>query len=159
MKLDVNYREWPAAFCLSLLLLFSATCLAGETRSSQLSRDDQSEDIQSEDIAAITKTVFDYLEGINELDRNRLEGAFHPSASLKSLRESGELVVEPIAEAIARWMQGRPARRSGRVLAVDIADTQIARVVFDYNGEYTDFLTLARVQGKWRIIDKVFIRQ
>jgi hypothetical protein len=154
MKLELDYREWPVAVCLALFVLSSAACLAGETPSSGLSRDNQ-----SEDIAAITATVFDYLEGINRVDRQRLERAFHASATLKSLGESGTLVVEPISEAIARWMRGSPTARSGRVIAVHLAGTEIARVVFDYNGEYTDFLTLARVQGEWRIIDKVFIPQ
>lgn len=154
MKLQLDYREWLVPGLLTLFVLFSAICLAGETPSSVTSRDSQ-----SEDIAAITRTVFDYLEGINRVDRQRLESAFHASATLKSVGESGGLVVEPIAEAIARWMQGSPTVRSGRVLAVDLAGPQIARVVFDYNGEYTDFLTLAKVKGKWRIIDKVFIPQ
>lgn len=110
-----------------------------------------------DDIAAIRSAVFDYFEGINEVDPTRLQRAFADSAALKSVNESGELVVEPIAAAIARWLQAEPRERRGKIMSIDIAGEQIARVVFDYDGVYVDFLTLAKLSGQWQIIDKVFI--
>lgn len=111
------------------------------------------------DFAAIHAVVFDYLEGINTVDRERLERAFHPGAELKSVDEEGGLLARPIGEVIDRWMNNAPGTRSGEVISMEINDGKIARVVFDYNGEYTDFLTVARVKGRWQIIDKVFIEQ
>lgn len=112
----------------------------------------------NDDLSAIRATVFDYLEGVNELSLVRLERAFDESAALKSVDKSGGLVVEPIANAIDRWMQGDPAHRSGKILSIALSDGPIARVVFDYDGAYVDFLTLAKLKGRWKIIDKVFIR-
>ena len=111
-----------------------------------------------DDLAAIRASVFDYFDGINTVDRERLERAFHPAAALKSVGDDGELEVLPIAEVIERWMQGSASQRVGKILSIEIAGDEIARVVFDYNGDYIDFLSLAKLQGQWRIIDKVFVR-
>jgi protease I len=113
----------------------------------------------ADEFPAIRAAVFDYFEGINTVSRDRLERAFDPGAELKSVGESGALVVEPIADAIERWMRGEPDKRVGDILSIDIAAGEIARVVFDYDGRYVDFLTLARINGQWKIIDKVFIRR
>ncbi len=113
----------------------------------------------ADEFVAIRATVFDYLEGINEVNRERIERAFDAGAELKSVGETGALVAEPIADAVERWMAGQAASRTGEILSIDIADGQIARVVFDYDGAYIDFLTLAKLQGEWKIIDKVFIRK
>ena len=129
-----------AIVCLAMVLLLPARARAAD------------------ELAAIRTAVFDYFEGINTADRARLERAFDPSAALKSVDPSGAIAVEPIADAIARWSRGEAARRRGVILSIDIADGEIARVVFDFDGAYTDFLTLANVGGRWKIIDKVFIR-
>ncbi|EED30478.1 conserved hypothetical protein [gamma proteobacterium NOR5-3] len=114
--------------------------------------------VANDDVAAIRATVFDYFDGINEVSLVRLERAFDENAALKSVDQAGGLSVEPIANAIDRWMQGDPAQRRGEILSIDLSDGPIARVVFDYDGAYLDFLTLAKLQGQWKIIDKVFIR-
>lgn len=112
----------------------------------------------ADELQAIRDTVFDYFDGINQVDRERLERAFDPGAALKSVDASGALVVEPIADAMARWMRGPATERRGDILSIDVADGQVARVVFDFDGDYVDFLTLVKLDGHWRIIDKVFIR-
>lgn len=111
----------------------------------------------ADELQAIRDTVFDYFDGINQVDRERLERAFDPGAALKSVDASGALVVEPIADAMARWMRGQVTERSGEILSIDVAGGQVARVVFDFDGDYVDFLTLVKLDGHWRIIDKVFI--
>jgi hypothetical protein len=110
-----------------------------------------------EDFAGIRAAVFDYFDGINEVSRERLERAFDPSAELKNVGADGTIVAQPIAAVIERWMAREPAGREGEILSIDITDGEIARVVFDYDGAYIDFLTLAKVQGGWKIIDKVFV--
>ena len=112
----------------------------------------------ADELAAIRDTVFDYFEGINQVDRDRLQRAFDPSAELKSVDASGALVVEPIADAMARWMRGQATERRGDILSIDMAGGRVARVIFDFDGDYVDFLTLVKLDGHWRIIDKVFIR-
>jgi hypothetical protein len=112
-----------------------------------------------DDFAGIHATVFDYLEGINQLDRDRLERAFDGNAALKSVNDEGALVIEPIASAIERWLRGAAGERSGKILSIEVADNQIARVVFDFDGAFLDYLTLAKLDEQWRIIDKVFLRR
>jgi protease I len=109
------------------------------------------------DFAAIRAAVFDYFDGINEVSRERLERAFDPGAELKSVGEDGAIVAQPIDEVIERWVSKEPAAREGEILSIDVTDGEIDRVVFDYNGDYIDFLTLAKVRGQWKIIDKVFV--
>jgi len=112
----------------------------------------------ADDMAAIRATVFDYFEGINEKDRERLERAFDEGAYLKSVTDDGTVRAEPIADAIARWMKAEARSRSGAILSVDVVDGRVARVVFDFDGDYVDFLTLFKLDGEWKIIDKAFIR-
>jgi protease I len=112
---------------------------------------------QHADSAAIRAAVFDYFEGINEVDEVRLRRAFAAHANLKSVSASGQLNVEPIEAAIGRWLAAAPQARSGAILSLDVADGGVARVVFDFDGRYTDYLTLMRLAGEWRIIDKVFV--
>ena len=112
-----------------------------------------------EEVAAIQAAVFNYFEGINEKDRARLESAFDTSAQLKSPDGAGAVKVEPIADAIARWMDGKAQSRKGKILAFEITDNQVAQVVFDYDGIFVDFLTLFKLDGQWKIVDKSFIPQ
>ena len=114
--------------------------------------------IADDDIDAVRATIFDYFDGLNERDEERLRRAFDPSAHLKSVTEDGTIRVEPIADAIGRWMAADAKSRNGVVLAIDVVDNEVARVVFDFDGEYTDFLTLLKLGGDWKIIDKVFVR-
>ncbi|MEO1082147.1 MAG: nuclear transport factor 2 family protein [Pseudomonadota bacterium] len=110
-----------------------------------------------EDFSSIRGAVFDYFEGINEVSEERLRRAFDASASMKNVGEDGSVVARPIDEVIARWLTKTPEPRTGEILSIDVTDGEIARVVFDYNGDYVDFLTLAKVRGEWKIIDKVFV--
>ncbi|MFT4769966.1 MAG: hypothetical protein ACI8RN_003120 [Glaciecola sp.] len=134
------FERWLASALLGLSL-----CLSGP-----VAADDE--------FTAIRATVFDYFEGINELSLDHLQRAFDANAALKSVDASGTLVVEPIADAIDRWMQSDAVQRRGKILSIDLSGGPIALVVFDYDGAYVDFLTLARLQGQWKIIDKVFVR-
>jgi hypothetical protein len=111
------------------------------------------------EVAAVQATVYDYFDGINTKDRARLESAFDTSAQLKSPDGDGAVKVEPIADAIARWMGGEAQSRKGKILALEITDNQVAQVVFDYDGIFVDFLTLFKLDGQWKIVDKSFIPQ
>jgi hypothetical protein len=109
------------------------------------------------DLYAIRAAVFDYFEGINEASLERLQRAFHPGAFLKSPAADGSLKIEPIAHAIERWVSAEPHPREGYIRSLEIVEGRLARVVFDFNGRYIDFLTLVKLQGRWKIIDKAFV--
>ena len=112
---------------------------------------------QVDDVTAIRSVVFDYLEGINTADRGRLEEAFHPDASLKSPGDDGALRVESIGDAIDRWAGYEPQSRDGVIRSLEITRGALARVVFDFDGSYIDYLTLAKLRDRWVIIDKAFV--
>ena len=106
---------------------------------------------------AIQTVVFDYFDGINTKNRKRIERAFSKTAQLKSPAEDGTVKFEPIADAIERWMEGKAKERIGKVLSIKVTEGQVAEVKFDFDGEFIDFLTLMKLNGQWKIVDKVFI--
>lgn len=149
-----NNGARAVAIFLYLLATGAANAQDGDSASVATAADDTA------DMTAIHTTVFDYFEGLNNQDEQRLERAFDPSAQLKSPSDDGTVRVEPISAAIARWLRGdNKQSRVGNITAVDITDGRIARVVFDFDGVYTDFLILMKLDGQWKIVDKVFIRQ
>ena len=140
-----------------LVMLIAAMLLAGHAFAT--SSESQRPSATTNDMASIHAAVFDYFDGINTKNRERIEWAFDPSAQLKSPAGNGKVKVEPIADAVARWMSDTPQSRVGEILAVEITDGQVARVVFDFDEAYIDFLTLLKLDGQWKIVDKVFIDQ
>jgi protease I len=143
----------PRTWVLSIILLVGLAVLT----SGDAIADESKGQHGDKEVAAIQATVFDYFEGINELDRARLESAFDTSAQLKSPDDEGAVKVEPIADAITRWMSGKAQQRKGKILRLEITDEQVAQVVFDYDGIFVDFLTLLKLDGQWKIVDKVFV--
>jgi hypothetical protein len=145
----------PLTRLLSLILLVGLALLTA----GHVIADEAKGHTGDEEVAAIQAAVFNYFEGINEKDRARLKSAFDTSAQLKSPDGDGAVKIEPIADAIARWMSGKAQPRKGKVMRLDITEGQVAQVVFDYDGIFVDFLTLLKLDGRWKIVDKVFIPQ
>jgi hypothetical protein len=73
----------------------------------------------------------------------------------------GEIRTIPIAEYLS-WFRGEPAEdeaeRERWIESVDIAgDAAVAKVVLDYpRVRYTDYMSLLKVDGEWKIIHKNF---
>jgi len=117
-------------------------------------------------IKDISAALDDYFSGIFEGDTDRLERVFLPEASLFSSSD-GPLQVIPIAEYLD-LVRGRPspaatgAKRTDRILSIDIAapEMALAKVTLSVPPKsFTDFLTLLKVDGRWRIAAKAFTYQ
>lgn len=68
----------------------------------------------------------------------------------------------PIREAIKHWTASSPAESWGRVRSVDIVDGKmaIAKVEMLFHGTvYIDLLSLYKVNGAWKIVNKTFVRR
>jgi hypothetical protein len=114
------------------------------------------------DYDAIKTTIFDYFDGIRLADRERLERAFaadagHMKGYLKGDDGRYTLSVRPMPEVISEWAARTPKpEMQGRILAIDIYNDIAATVLFDFNGVYTDAFHLAKIDGRWKIVNKFY---
>ncbi len=107
----------------------------------------------------------DYFDGLGEGSYERLAKAFHLKAHMispsKNKEGTTDLTVRDIAPTIKRWGNGKAStkKRTGKILNMHIMDGRLASVSFDSNSRYFDLLTLAKMDGEWKIINKAYIEQ
>ncbi len=113
---------------------------------------------------AIEATLADYFEGYRNRDRARLEKAFAvPAAHMKGYARNDrgelELVTWPITKIIDYWLSNEPNPdiTYGKVLSVNLLGEHIATADFDCGGVYTDTFQLAKLDGRWRIVNKFYV--
>lgn len=110
--------------------------------------------------AAVRAAVQHYLIAHATGDGSHHEMVFHPEAKLFWVRD-GALNTRTSAEYIA-GSPGKPAddedQRRREITMVDVTgDAAVAKVVLDYpNALFTDYMSLLRVDGEWRIVNKTF---
>lgn len=115
---------------------------------------------QYSDVLAL---LADYYDGLYRLDTAKLREVFSPSAHYATIAQ-GELLSLSIDQYLPRVEQRQPPAEAGtpyesRVTAIRFAgdDTALAEVECSLFGhEYRDFLSLLRIDGRWRIQAKVF---
>lgn len=120
------------------------------------------------DHAAIVAAVLDYFHGQGEASAERLNRAFagdHATMVGVMKNDDGEEMIrswKDMNEVIANWSSNdNPpgGARDGEILDMHIVDGRIATVMFRSTDRFYDALTLAKVNGQWKIIAKGFIRQ
>lgn len=110
----------------------------------------------------IKNTIFDYFQGVYNGDVEKLASVFHSQALL-----FGDIKGEPYFKPLADYIDGVKSRKSPadmgedfnmEILGIEIlGSVAIAKLhvpMLGYN--YYDFLSLALVNGKWEIVNKVF---
>ncbi|MBA2365821.1 MAG: nuclear transport factor 2 family protein [Actinobacteria bacterium] len=112
--------------------------------------------------AEITRAVDLYIEGMRNGDGAKLREAFHPQAWMFGSM-AGARYDEPISELIA-LVDGHSVDVDGsyqtRLVSVDqVGDAAFA--VLEEQGcwgtvSFTDFFTLAQIDGAWAIANKTF---
>ncbi|HUF28201.1 MAG TPA: nuclear transport factor 2 family protein [Gemmatimonadaceae bacterium] len=118
---------------------------------------------QVQDEAAVRRTLDHYLAGHATGDGSHMRLAFHPEARLFWVQD-GALRQRTSAEYIAGFT-GRPApdeaQRNRRIESVDISGTAAsARIVLDYPAvRFVDYMSLLKVDGEWKIVNKIFHRE
>jgi hypothetical protein len=110
---------------------------------------------------AVEKPIKMYFSG----DPEQLKQAFHPGATMFFARNDS-LVAVPIPEYIARVAQSRakgepPPQRVERIADVSISGSAaVARLELEYpNQKLTDYMSLVKYGGEWRIVNKIFSRE
>jgi hypothetical protein len=104
-----------------------------------------------------------YFDGFYTGDIAMLEGIFHPAAHLYTAGE-GRLQDDAMAAVYDR-VRGRVApavqrqKRHDRILQIDKAgpESALAKVQIAIGPKlFTDYLSLLRIDGRWRIIAKTY---
>ena len=104
-----------------------------------------------------------YLQGHATGQAEHFQQAFHPEAKLFWVR-NGQLAQRTSAEYIA-GARGTPAQdeaeRKRWIESIDIAgNAASAKIILDYPGvTFTDYMSLLKVDGEWKIVNKIFYRE
>lgn len=108
-------------------------------------------------LAAITTVVQKYLDGTQHGKPELVAEAFLPSLEVQWLGENDELLRRPGPEYISRIEVGKTVPRHGRIVNVDATDrSAMVKVEIEWNDRlYTDYMLLLRVEGEWRIANKI----
>ena len=115
---------------------------------------------QQNEIEAVTKTVNLYFDGMIQRDREKLEEAFHPEARLIGYRGETFTITpfESWAAGTASGAPRNPAEYQNLIKAIRIEGyTALVETELFWPGIfYYDFLTLMKVEGKWKIVHKTW---
>lgn len=112
--------------------------------------------------AAVRVPLEAYLRGQATGDPAQFRKAFHEDAQLWGLRD-GTLIRMTDDDYIARAGSGQPAAdeamRRRWIETVDVTgDVGIAKIVLDYpTAMVADYLQLMRVDGRWQIVNKMYL--
>ena len=117
---------------------------------------------QSHDEAAARKPLEAYLRGHATGDAAYIRQAFLPTAHIEGIRD-GKFLSWTAEEYIAGF-KGSPAmdeaQRRRSIDAIDVTgNAAMARVTLAYpGGTFTDYFVLLKVDGEWKIANKVWTR-
>ena len=111
------------------------------------------------DYDAIAKTVQTYIDGGKSGRGADMKQAFHPDATIFGY-VGADLFAGPIQQLFDWNDQNGPATElQGRIASINIFETVAAvRLELDnWTGHrFTDLFTLLKIDGEWKIMNKVF---
>ena len=106
----------------------------------------------------IQATVQNYFDGMIQRDRSKLEEAFLPEARLIGYRGENLTITdfETWAEGTAKGEPRDPAAYKNEIVSIRVqGNTASVETELYWPGiYYYDFLTLIKVEGKWKIVHK-----
>ena len=109
--------------------------------------------------AGVKACLENYMSG----DGNRMEKAFHPSATMKYIDyQSHEFKDVPIAEFIARIKSNTTkTERTINIVSLNIeGDAAQAKIKIETGTVIMyDYMNLLKINGEWKIVSKIFSRQ
>jgi len=119
----------------------------------------RSKAIELSEYNAITNTIQLYIEGGRTGDTSIMKEAFHPDATIFGY-VGADLFAGPIQQ-LFDWndQNGAAVYLQGCITSIDIIET-VATVRLELDNwtghRFTDLFTLLKVDGQWKIINKVF---
>ncbi|MBD3887397.1 nuclear transport factor 2 family protein [Phormidium tenue FACHB-886] len=108
---------------------------------------------------AIAKTIQQYIDGAKSGRGSDMKPAFHPDATIFGY-VSADLFAGPIQQLFDWNDQNGPATEiQAHIVNIDLIDT-VATVRLELDNwsdhRFTDLFTLLKVNGVWKIMNKVF---
>ncbi len=108
---------------------------------------------------AIAKTVQHYIDGAKSGRGEDMKPAFHKDATIFGYA-GADLFAGPIQRLFDWNDENGPATElQARIASIDVVDT-VATVRLELNNlsgyRYTDLFTMLKVDGEWKIMNKVF---
>jgi hypothetical protein len=120
----------------------------------------------SPDEEAIRRVVGYYFEGGTAGDSSIVAKAFDKSAMMFFVRDTALVQMPIFPDYLARVAAPRPAgagpsQAKKEIVSIDIAGTAaVARLrITQPNTVITDFMSLLKINGEWKIVNKMFDRQ
>ena len=119
--------------------------------------------MSSEAYAEVVTALDLFFDGFYEGDIEKLKRIFYPNCHLFSaadgplVDDSMEEVYEYIRTRLSPASRGQP--RYDRIISIDVAapESAMAKVQLAFGDRFfTDYLSLLRIDGQWRIISKTF---
>ncbi|HKR59608.1 MAG TPA: nuclear transport factor 2 family protein [Pyrinomonadaceae bacterium] len=115
---------------------------------------------QNAEEAAVRQAIEHYFRGHATGQGEHFRKVFHPDAKLFAVRE-GKFWQLTSEQYIAN-ASGKPpvdeAQRKRSIESVDVSgNAAIAKIVLDYpQTKFTDYMSLLKIDGEWRIVNKTF---
>jgi len=133
-------------FLSSLLLFLFVLQLHAQTESS------------TSDIAQISETLMNYIEGTANGEPERVRKAFHPEFNLYTVSKD-TLWTRSGEQYISGIKPGEKSNRIGRIISIDVEkDAAIAKAEILIPGWriFTDYFLLLKYEGSWKIVHKSY---
>jgi hypothetical protein len=114
---------------------------------------------KTDDRQGVKECLENYMSGSGD----RLEKAFHPSATMKYIDyKSGEFKDVPIAEFISRVKSNPNAGKDRKIEIVSMnieGNAAQAKIKIETaNVVMNDYMNLLKINGEWKIVSKIFSR-
>jgi hypothetical protein len=114
------------------------------------------------DIRALVGVAQTYLDAAYEMDADRFAYLFHPSSSVTKVGENGNVIVTPIEAWLAAVRNTTAPKRQGlerddQILSIDVT-RELALLTLKFKippRHFTDMLSCLKVNGTWKIVQKV----
>ena len=103
-----------------------------------------------------------YFDAAYDMDAERFQAIFHPLSAVTRIGDDGEVSVMPIATWLAGVRNATAPRkleleRKDEVVAIDVSENlALVKLRLQMPPRYfTDLLSCLKVQGAWKIVQKV----
>lgn len=122
----------------------------------------------SEERAGIEAAIADYLHGIAEPDRARLERAFvsEHATMVRAVRDASGVIevstFKDMGAVLDEWGAREDPPRGAvdsEILSIEVIDGRLALVSLRYWNTVYDALILARLEDRWAIVAKAYTDQ
>lgn len=112
---------------------------------------------------AVRKTVEHYLHGLKYNDVESLKLAFYPEAKLwwiKRDKQLGQLTQEQWYKGFAA-SAGQEEKGELKITSVDVTGNAASVKVEEFyeKTKYTDYLSLLKLEGGWKIVNKIYVAE